>query len=216
MTKGLLLDFDDTILATTATRRPLLDDALRGRGASEGEIQDMHSRWGLPLRDLVSPIVPSAEYGDFVKSLGPILAATPPRACSGVEPLLRAARDRDTPVVVVTSSETTLVRHDLGVLGIDAYIDEVFGSDRTAFHKPDPRVFQETEAYLGERYGVAIDDCIYIGDGLGDAQSSRGVCAFTAVLSGSTSRSEFLSAGVPDHAIYQSLDELAGALWATV
>lgn len=32
MFKALLLDFDDTILATTATRRPLLDDALRGRG----------------------------------------------------------------------------------------------------------------------------------------------------------------------------------------
>ncbi|ODA89424.1 hypothetical protein ATY41_05820 [Leifsonia xyli subsp. xyli] len=173
----------------------------------------MHARWGSPLRELVAPMISEDAYPRFVEGLMELLSSTPPSACAGAAEFLQSARSRGLPVVIVTSNESALAGRDLQTLGLAGLVDAVFGSDVTAFHKPDPRVFDEAAALLSSKWGVDIGDCIYVGDSLTDHASAQGLCAFGAVTSGATTRTQFLEADVPDHWVHDSLHSLSQNLY---
>ena len=80
---------------------------------------------------------------------------------SDVWPLLRAARERAIPVVVVSNWDARLPRV-LDVVGIGALVDHVVGSFEVGVEKPDPRIF---EVAL-ERAGPGVDRrrVLHVGD----------------------------------------------------
>jgi phosphoglycolate phosphatase len=105
---------------------------------------------------------------------------------------------------------TSLVTQDLEALGVFHLISMVFGSDVTAYTKPDPKSLDVVVAWLCDR-GYCISRTLYVGDSVNDLMVARGRgLPFVAVLTGRTSVEAFRMAGWKGP-IVRSLEELVQA-----
>ncbi|MDR1428465.1 MAG: hypothetical protein LBJ08_12030, partial [Bifidobacteriaceae bacterium] len=84
------------------------------------------------------------------------------------------------------------------------------------FVKPDPRALTEPIAYLRERLADSAQTLALYGDSLSDRESAQGQIEFVGVLSGSTTREQFLAAGQPPSRILTQLSAKAADLFEPV
>lgn len=102
----------------------------------------------------------------------------------------------------------------LNMVGLDDMFHFIQAGDdpQHIFKRPDPRVFNATLNFLAQ-YGIEADKCLYIGDALSDfvAAQKRGLKNLS-VLTGFTSRDQFLKAGQDKENIIKSLADLIGWL----
>lgn len=74
-------------------------------------------------------------------------------------------------LVVLTSRTHSELAHILAADHILAdRISTFYYRDNMKFHKPDPRAFAHIEA----EHGWKPEECVYVGDSLGDAKASKG------------------------------------------
>ncbi|HEX3732772.1 MAG TPA: HAD hydrolase-like protein [Mycobacteriales bacterium] len=213
---AILLDFDDTLIATSHSRRGLFFDHLRLFGASEASIERLAERWGLPFPEMVRAALAADTRENFVLSYIELMRRHPPAPCPGAGELLRTARRADVPVAVVSSSSRQLIEVDLVTLGLDSLVNRIYGVEDVPFVKPDPRVLDPARRYLGEEFGIrAFTEALFVGDSLIDHAAVGGACRFAAVLSGSCTAEEFLAAGVASEYIFHSLEDVVSLLSAT-
>ncbi|MGH3428387.1 MAG: HAD family hydrolase [Mycobacteriales bacterium] len=212
---AVLLDFDDTLIATSRSRRGLFFDHLRSFGASEVTIEWLAERWGLPFPEMVRTVLAADMRENFVLSYIGLMRRHPPAPCSGAGEFLRTARRADMPVAVVSSSSRRLIEVDLVTLGLDNLVNRIYGVEDVPFVKPDPRVLGPARRYLREEFGIwAFTEALFVGDSLTDHAAVSGACRFAAVLSGSCPAEEFLTAGVAADHIFGSLEEVVSLLSA--
>ena len=89
-----------------------------------------------------------------------------------------------------------------GLLGC---VDVIIGGEDVERHKPDP----EGLIKAAERLGVAIEDCVYVGDSHVDAGAARSAgMPFVGVLTGTTTADTFMS--YPSLAILPGIEGLIG------
>lgn len=78
----------------------------------------------------------------------------------GSVPLLMALRSRGILTGVITNGPSVLQHTKMEQSGLLPYCDIVVVSGDLPFAKPQPQIFQ----YTAERLGIAVEDCIYVGD----------------------------------------------------
>ena len=206
--RALLLDFDDTLISSSRERRPLLESELRAWGASNSQISDVRDAWGKPFDELIAPAISEHDRERFIAHYRERMTRVPIAACPGAIELLHTSQVASLPVYVVSSSRSELVKQDLEAIGVGECVSGVFGAGETQFHKPDPRVFNEISAELMSRHGFSLSSCVFVGDSLGDYMSSRDQCRFFAVLTGETTKDQFVANGLDAKSILPNLEVL--------
>lgn len=204
-TRAVILDFDDTLADSRRHRAPVMADVLSNLGAHPVSADDVRRMWGVPFRTLVSTLAPSVDYEVFTASYTRSLSGADPVFFSGSAEFLRLLHDCGVIVIILTTGGRELIVRELELAGLAGCVTAVFGTDETAFQKPDPRALDEVLEVLRQ---LRIDpaETVYIGDSLNDLQVARGrAIAFLGVTSGTASPADFLEHGVPDEHIFSTI-----------
>ena len=92
----LVLDFDDTLLATFKCRSLALIEAAKDFGYY---ITDNHlkSVWGLPFEEMISTLLPNVNYINFYKHYKQVMYRHTPELHSGAKDLLDHLEDGSLP-----------------------------------------------------------------------------------------------------------------------
>ncbi len=206
--EAIIMDCDDTVLATAKTRWRALINAAKefDRALTEQMIQ---VAWGRPFDDLIASILPGVNLDDFVAVYRVEMRREKPELTPGAATFLEMTSVRGVRVEAVTSSSRSLIIQDLDELGLTEYFAHVFGFEETKYAKPDPRALVPVLRELTGS-GYKPEKTVYIGDSLSDHRVARGNnLDFIAVTTGLTSRQAFLSAGVPRQMVFKNLAEIS-------
>lgn len=84
--------------------------------------------------------------------------------CDDIVSVLEDLKSRGLVIALVTSDDTTMTRHSLRTLGIEAYFDIVYADDGTHPNKPDPYCIND----LIEKLGIEKSQIVMVGDSISD------------------------------------------------
>jgi phosphoglycolate phosphatase-like HAD superfamily hydrolase len=202
--KKLLIDFDDTLVATFRVRSGTLSRTARLFGVELPE-SAIRSSWGRPFPELIRSLLPMIPYETFFSLYREEMRKDVPVSLPGARELLVQCKRVGQQVFVHSSSHTNLIEQDIDVLGWSAFIDGTFGIDRTGYAKPDLRSLTVPLAHLA-RTTSPVTDILYIGDSPSDSVTASGAgLPFIGVLTGLITD----KAAFPPQTIFiQSLNEL--------
>lgn len=210
--KALIFDWDDTIVATFKAVLDLHHQFLRTKGSKKNIENKLKQLWGNPLTKVLAGLHPESEIKELEKEYYNFLdqADFVVKPFDFTQDTLVTLKRQDYLMGVVSSSpriglEKTVRRHMS--LPMDTFL-AIHTGDDDDFHKPDPRVFNKIFNKMSE-LGISEKDAVYIGDSLRDFQAAkeRGI-EFVAVLTGFTTRDDFLKAEIRQERILKSLQDL--------
>src|SRR5437773_657590 len=110
--KVILLDFDDTILATYESRVPCLVEAFSyfGKPVSVFEIRRI---WGAPFNEMITTLAPDVDFDTFYLYYRSVMARYKPKLHDGVLEFLKFLLKKHTPIFIISSSSRKLIEQDL-------------------------------------------------------------------------------------------------------
>ncbi len=161
MYKHLIFDFDGTV----ADSYPLFNEALQHVLAQHGIVDDpantmrnLKRSVGVAVRaypDRIDNKILSREFFDYYYSIAPLRCSL----CPGMRELLDAATARGIRCYIYTHSGSEVGAY-LEKMGVrEAFADLMTASEKFP-RKPDPTALLA----LCERNGLAVEDCLMIGD----------------------------------------------------
>lgn len=203
----VILDFDDTILATTKVRVPTLLLALREFG-SNIDRDTLMVQWGRPFKEVILAVSPEINFEEFFVYYSNLMEKTSPEVLPGVVNFLKAQSDQGRLILVISSSRRDLIKQDLLAANLLQYVTDIWGHEDTPVHKPNPQVIVPLLKFLALK-NIPTERGYYVGDSTQDFEVASGNnIEFYAVLTGSTTRETFERAGVGRNKIYQDFEEL--------
>lgn len=189
----LILDFDDTLVATYRVRSHTLARTALKFGAHI-DPQTVRTYWGKPFHQLIEALVPDVPVNVFLERYKLDMECDEPIALPGAEELLNYAKQTSKKVLIHSSSDESLILQDISRLGWSRLVDGVFGSNSSVYFKPDPRSLAAAFEWINSSLAKwVLADVVYIGDSPNDARVaySWGI-EFIGVLTGhATDRLEF-------------------------
>jgi phosphoglycolate phosphatase-like HAD superfamily hydrolase len=218
MIKAVILDFDDTTVMSEAACFELENTVLERIGRPPMPRQLHIATWGTPLFEAIIERSPGVDVDEFRTAYEPLiqefvgagrLDVVPQEHLDAIEELQKLGKS----VLVLTSREASEMAHLLVpnhplTMMLDGGLLGYYHKDNMKYHKPDPRAF----AHIEHAHGWLPDECVYVGDSVGDAQSAKGAgLHFVASLeSGLRSREDF--DGLPVDAFIHRFSDLVEAV----
>jgi phosphoglycolate phosphatase len=174
--KAVVIDVDDTLCLTEAACFDLENEALRRVGRLPMERAVHLATWGQPLFEAIKERSPGLNVDVFATQYHPVveefvasgrLDVIPDANYAALDSLITDGKD----IMLLTSRTFIELKHMLEPDHLLASrVKSFYHKDNTAFHKPDPRAFDE----LFTTHGFAPDECVYIGDSPTDAHAANG------------------------------------------
>jgi phosphoglycolate phosphatase len=214
MIKAVIIDLDDTLFLTEQAAFDLENEALTQLGLQPMGRQIHQDTWGEHLFDAIKVRSPGVDVASFKRAFDALLkdhVADGRIDVASAENIaaLEKLKELRKSLVVLTSRAYSEVEHLLEDSHILArHIETFYYKDNTKYHKPDPRVFEHIE----HEYGWKPEECVYVGDSLGDAAAAKGAnLHFIACLeSGVRKREDFKEYTVD--AFIATFAEIVGAV----
>jgi len=214
---ALLFDLDGTLVDSVYQHVPAWRTALEAAGLDLPTWR-IHRRVGMSAGLMVNAL--AREMGrEFSAQEGAALQAAHARAFRELAPhvrplpgaiaLLHELSERGVPWAIATSGSRSTAGPNLGKLEVPPSVP-VITRDEVPFAKPDPDLFLAAAA----RLGVAITNCVVVGDSIWDMLAARRAGALgVGLLSGGYSRQEHVEVGAyrvfdDPEALRVHLDEL--------
>lgn len=195
MIKAVIFDFDDTLCLTEQAVYELESHVLRQMGKPPIDRVFFRETWGKPLYEsfrLRYPDIPldklldkiSAAKDEFVKEGK--FDNVPAENLEALDALTKDGKQ----LMILTSRDGSGVEHLIDPEHhVGSRVSAVYHIDNNPYHKPDPRTFDVLEKY----HELKPEECIYVGDSIGDAAAAKGAgLHFIASLeSGLKTREDF-------------------------
>lgn len=194
--KAVLFDWDDTL---TATHKAKFSEhkfiAQKYYGITLTDV-DIKAHWGIAYDKLVCALYNTSDVDQAMAYIAKHEHDYPKMIFSDTIKILSMLREWNLLTGIVTAHSLTGVVGDMERLGVTSLVDYVQGYECSLVHKPDPGVFDPTQAWLREK-GVERYEVLYVGDGLHDLHAARGHgYNFVGVQTGFVSETDFQSYGV--------------------
>lgn len=176
-TRAVVFDLDGTLVDTPHAIAVIMCEILTAMGRTPDE-QVVRATVGKPLDSSFAHLLGVAvEHADVVAAIedykrrfGAHIDTTGEGLLyPGVADGLRSLRDAGLGIGLATSKVLVAARRTVGAAGIAALFDEVAGHDSVSRGKPSP----DMALVVAERLGCAPDDCVVVGDGVGDIEMGR-------------------------------------------
>jgi len=215
---GALIDLDGTLVDSAPELAAAINETLTTLGLPVAAEAAIRERIGAGVGTLVKQSlhaalgrVPSEDershaqglfdraYDARVGTAGPVC----PGVFTGLERLLAVA----VPRACVTNNARRFTVPMLERLGLSDWLDVIVTGDDSDALKPDPAPLR----LAAERLGVAVEDCLMIGDSAIDVAAARAAGCPVWCVRGGFARGEPVEAAGPD-AVFGRFDELVAAL----
>lgn len=190
--KVVLFDHDDTLVGTIESKWAQHKHIARTFYGKELSDEEIKQHWGKPFSALLGLLYGTddidtamkhnkATHKDYPKTLRDDTLAT-----------LEALRASGRKTGIITATADFSLHHDLKSLGIpERLFDYIQTEEKTAYHKPDHRVFEPALNWL-EKNAVKPAETLYVGDGLHDMKAALGAgFEFIGITTGLTTSEEF-------------------------
>jgi HAD superfamily hydrolase (TIGR01549 family) len=213
MIKSIFFDLDDTLWKSFKPglkRYRLLAEELSLKKPS---LQEFSKMWGYPFSSWIQSMWPGIDEKAFAKAYKSRFGIVRHDLFPGVKELLPALSEKGIVLGLLSSRQSDSLVEKAQLSGLDLGLFRfIFTEDKLEFKKPDARAFEKPLQELAN-LGISREQTIYVGDHLGDYLAANGAgLEFFAVLTGVTSRKEFLSAGLQEKKILDSVKDLPRAL----
>ena len=194
--KALFTDLDGTLIQSVDGIYEAWKVAFTKAGQEVPCKQAVIDLFGLPV-ELMHTTLTKVEKNDaatieeFIseyKRQYPIFMAKTPRIPNALE-TLRTITEAGCPIYLITSERRQNVQYVLEGVGLAPYIKDMVARDDVVHFKPHP------EALLRglEKFGLKVEDCLYIGESPYDVEAGIASGIFTvAVPSGGYSKQQLL------------------------
>jgi len=195
--KAVLLDHDDTIVDTINTKWAQHKHIAKTYYNKDLKDDEIKLHWGKPLRELVSLLYDTSDGDQALAYTELHHTEFPKKVFTYSVPIFKHLKSLGKLIGVITATNRFSFEYDIKSHGISLkHFDYTQTAEDTAFHKPDPRVFDPAKAWLKE-HKVKPSEVLYIGDGLQDMKAALGAgFNFLGVETGLITAEEFASAGV--------------------
>lgn len=195
MIHAVVIDFDDTLCLTEAACFEMENEALVAMGRAPMP-REIHTKtWGQPLFDAITTRSPGIDVEAFKAAYHPIIAeytkkgkldAIPEANYAALDNLVAQGKT----IMVLTSRTHGELKHLLEPDHLLATrVKAFYYKDMMQYHKPDPRAFDELLA----DHNLTPEQCVYVGDSVGDAVASkqRGLRFIASLESGLRQKEDF-------------------------
>jgi phosphoglycolate phosphatase len=173
--KAVVFDFDDTLVGTIEAKWAAHKYVAKKYYNKELTDDDIWPHWGVPLRTLVGLLYGDKDIGRAMEREAESNSDFPKRIFADTIKTLQNIKSSDKYIGIVTATSRRNLEKDLVITNIPKeLIDYTQTEDDTNYHKPDPRVFEPTIAWL-RGLSIKPSEVIYIGDGLHDMKAALGV-----------------------------------------
>lgn len=207
--RAILFDFDYTLADSSRGIIACTNYALRKMGLSEASPDVIRPLIGLSLSDMLPKLVGAQHAGRadefsrlFVERADQIMSDLTvifPEVPATVKTLKACGLA----LGIVSTKFRYRIMTTLQREGLAQAFDVIVGGEDVSAHKPAPEGLLKAV----ERLGYALNESLYVGDSVTDAEAARRAgMPFVAVLSGATPRHHF--APYPSYRILDSVAEL--------
>lgn len=207
MIRGVIFDFDGTLIDSYEAITESLNQVRRGRGLSPFAIDEVRGMVGHGLEKLIERAIGPDGIEEGVRTFREKYATL----CQERTTILPQVREtleeldrRTYQMGIATNKPSYFARDILRTLEIDHLFAEVLGPNDVERPKPDPEMLE----IMMMRLGLGADEVVYVGDMPLDVEVARkaGVSVY-ALPTGSASRDALL-ASRPDRLLHKFSDLL--------
>lgn len=178
-------------------------------GWGERTIKQLSQVWGAPIAVMAKSLWPNQDPRLFEEEYHKNKKRFPIKEVEGAGETIRKLIKTGYIVGILTSINSQMLQTNLEQIGMaDIDFKVLQSSDDTKVYKPDGRVF-EPALKKSQRLGVNKNEVLYIGDDIRDwlACQDAGL-SFVAVLTGRSTKKQFLKEGVLKEKILDSIADL--------
>ncbi len=197
---SVIFDLDGTLADTLPTVIRIFNQLAASRLGRELSLGDLLPYFGPPETEIFKHFFPDEEehrliVAEFYRLCQADGSAIKPFA--GIRELLVKLNGMGLQLAVYTGASTRAARIRLEHAGLLGFFSEVMGGDQVSNYKPHP----EGVIKLLERFGVAPQAALFVGDSPADIVAGRGAGTAVAAVSWGASPPEVLAAAEPDYLI---------------
>lgn len=209
--KGIILDFDGTIIDSTQEGVELCckTAVIHKLPVPDGMKEYIRTLWGRPAHELIKICWPTANAEEFLKTWEELDAEQPISIFPGIKKVLPILAQNYT-LSILTSRHKKAVHTQLAFHDLHAFFSFVYALEDCPVPKPDPKsIFPLLQKY--EESGIGKDALLIVGDSVyADMALARAVdIDFIGVAWGHSSREDFQNAGVYKERVADSAEKLA-------
>jgi len=197
MHKAIIFDYDDTLVATIATKFAQHQEAARRFYDFELSDQQIKKHWGIPMDQLLLSLYPGRDTIDeLYKKYLSLENEFPMQPIDNAIETIKKLIKKDFKLFIITASSHELISKQFEYIGITRnYFVNIQCHEDSEFHKPDPRVFDPTFKLLAN-FDIEKSDTISVGDSLKDLQASKKAgIKFYAIPTGLTPKDTLIENG---------------------
>lgn len=194
--KAVLLDHDDTLVATKEAKWAHHKFVARKFYGKELSDDDILPHWGKPLPKLVCLLYGTENVEEALANNASSHEDFPKVLLKDTIPVIEHIHAQGRLIGILTATSRFSFEHDLTLHRIPRkLIGYTQTADDTPFHKPDPRVFEPALRWLSEQR-VDPNGVLYVGDGLHDMRAALGAgLNFIGVETGLVTADQFSEQG---------------------
>ncbi len=206
--RSVLIDCDDTLLATIKIRWKSLTEAAHQYGVQLDPTL-IQAHWGKPFNELIAVLLPQVDFASFLSSYQQVMKRHHPQLLPGASRLIAFLREQGILIEIITSSHRDLIAQDLANVRLLECFDGIWGYEETyPYFKPNPEVLYPLLRRL-HGYGITAQNMLYIGDSVRDYSIARkNKIDFIAVTTGLEDRQSFMQRGLPEQRIAETLSDI--------
>lgn len=204
--KAAIYDMDNTLVATDAYVQEHLLETIKQMGLPEvsSSLIAQVQKKNLPFEDIFKELF--SEKAELVLTEYRKTAVSKPYfSTKGATDLVRFFQEQNF-VQGVLTNRTKLAAERLGQAGFTSFAFIL--SPAPEFRKPHPSAFSPAIQWLSNQ-GIRLNETITFGDHLDDYLSAKSVgIDFCAILTGQTTKEDFLGAGLSENKIFENMGQL--------
>jgi phosphoglycolate phosphatase-like HAD superfamily hydrolase len=213
--KVLTFDWDGTLLNSTESGYMKVEHSLAQMGASCPSRNFLRQHWGMPAEKIFKLILKESglngdSYTNFCQIYESIDEDYP--LMKNIESTLLQLQEFDFKICLITSRTSESWLRSCDIMKFDASIFDFAQTTTHYYHsKPSGRVFGPLINWA-RTHGYGAEKIVYFGDTVTydfkATKDSNPVIDFVGVVSGVSTKEEFLQAGLDDEQIINSYSEL--------
>ncbi len=205
MTKAIIFDADDTLIKFSNIAAPIFQKTASNLKLKVPKKEQINRLWGRSLEFMVNDFWSNEYFTKFKKEYIKLLSEYKFKEINGASKVISELSKNYSLGIISAKPRVNMIKHFK-----DAKIDTkifkfMFSADDTKYHKPDPRVFNQSIRQLR----LEKEEILYVGDTIIDCVAAKFAgLQFVAVLTGHYKRSEFIEVGLEKQNILSSIRDL--------
>ena len=207
MIKGIVFDFDGTIVDSTNMVFKVLNDALKKRSLPTIEIELLGRMSGLPVGDIVNTKTyisesTAKEIEKDVFDAYSVFCRTSCQLLPQVENTLKTLKSKQIKIGLLTATPSKSLQAVAEKFSLNDYFDIILAKG-DAKNKPDPEGLEK----IITEFGIEKDECLYVGDSPIDILTGKAAGIKTIAVTTGLATIQQLKEAKPDN-IIPNLDRL--------